>query len=256
MLTKTSAAAARATLGRLRSSGLEPDEYLSEVQALVRRVVPHDASGWMTLDPDSMLSSGTLAAQKPPQLDSALWRNELLEDGDVHKLPVLAQRPSPLTAISELDAATAEATRAMTLMPGDATSTLYAVAIGAGRQDRVSARARLTDGRWLLLEGGRMHGEGNESLPVTVSLLPAPRADLMSLLLRLHSLSTRQREVAELLMAGPPTNKIAAQLHISSHTLRDHIKAIFAKLGVQGRAELMALVSEYVAPGGPAPHHT
>jgi DNA-binding CsgD family transcriptional regulator len=270
-----------------------------------------------------------------------LWRNELLQDGDVHKLAELARRPSPVTALSQLDAAaaadsprvqqilrpagigdglrvmlraggatwghagihrelgarnfdpdeqaflaaiaddianglrrslsrspqpgapvlvpgvvafdaqaqvisaTAEASRIMALMPGDANSTLYAVAVGASRRDRASARVRLADGRWLLLQGGRMHGAVNDSTHVTVSLMPAPRADLTTLLLRLHALSARQREVAELLMSGPRTDEIAVQLHISPHTLRDHVKAIFAKLGVKGRAELMALVSDH-----------
>jgi DNA-binding NarL/FixJ family response regulator len=74
---------------------------------------------------------------------------------------------------------------------------------------------RVTDDRWLLLQGGRMHGAANDSAHVTVSLMPAPRADLTSLLLRLHALSARQREVAELLTRGPRTEEIAAQLHIS-----------------------------------------
>lgn len=337
MLTKTSAAGARAGLDRLRRSGLGPGEYLHDVSALVRRMVPHEVSGWMTLDPDTMLSTGTVAAQKSPELDRALWRNELLQDGDVHKLAELARRPSPVSAMSQLDAAsaansprvheilrpagigdglrvmlrangsawghagiyrelgapafhpveraflaaiaddiaeglrrslsrrpepgvadlapgvvafdaqgrfvsqTAEAGRAMALMPGDVTSTLYAVAIGASRRDRASARVRLTDGRWLLLQGGRMHGAANDSPYVTVSLVLATRSDLTSMLLRLHGLSARQREVARLLISGLRTYEIAADLHISPHTLHDHVKAIFSKLGVRGRAELMAL---------------
>jgi DNA-binding CsgD family transcriptional regulator len=344
MLTSTCAAGARETLGRLRRGSLDPHEYFTEVSALIRRVVPHDVSGWMTLDPATMLSSGTLAAHKSPELDRALWRNELLQDGDVHKLTDLARRPSPVTALSELDpataadssrvqhilrpaglgdglrvmlrssgstwghagiyrergardfnraeqaflaaiaddiaaglrrslsrrpspgasalvpgvvafdaqgrvvSATADVGRVMALMPGDATSTLYAVAICASRRDRASVRVRLTDGRWLLLQGGRMHGASNDSAQVTVALVPAPRADLITMMLRLHALSARQREVAELLMSGPRTDEIAAHLHISQHTLRDHMKAIFAKVGVQGRAELMAVVSDYISP--------
>jgi DNA-binding CsgD family transcriptional regulator len=344
MLTKTTTAGAREALGRLRRGSLDPHEYLFEVSALIRRVVPHDASGWMTLDPDTMLSSGTLAAQKSPELGRALWRNELLENGDVHKLTDLARRRSPVTALSELDAAsaaesprvqhilrpaglgdglrvmlrssgstwgyagihrelgardfdpeeqaftaaiaediaeglrrslsrrpaadaatlvpgvvafdararmvsaTAEASRMMALMPGDATSTLYSVAFSASHRDRASARVRLADGRWLLLQGGRMHGAPSDSSQVTVSLVPAPRTDLIAMMLRLHALSARQREVAQLLMSGPRTDEIAAHLHISQHTLRDHIKAIFAKFGVQGRAELMAVVSDYISP--------
>lgn len=344
MLTKISSDGAREALGRLRRSPLEPREYLHEVAALIQRVVPHDISGWMTLDPDTLLSSGSLEAQKPAELDRALWRNELLQDGDVNKLADLARRSSPVTALSDLDArasaesprvqqilrpagigdglqvmlrahgstwghagiyrelgargfdpderaflsvladdiaeglrrslsrrpdpgdavlipgvvafdaqggiasATADASRAMTLMPGDAISTLYAVAIGAGRRDSASARVRLTDGRWLLLHGGRMHGAEKDSPQVTVSLIPAPRAELTSLLLRLHALSARQREVAELLISGPRTGEIAAHLHISPHTLRDHVKAIFAKLGVKGRPELTAMVEHYISP--------
>lgn len=343
VLTRTSIGGAREALERLGRGRLDPNEYLHEVATLIHRVVPHDVSGWMTLDPDTLLSSGTLETKKPAELDRALWRNELLDD-DVHKLADLARRPSPVTALSELDAATsaqsprvqqilrpaglgdglrvmlrasgstwghggiyrelgarefdpderaflaafaddiaeglrhslsrrpdpdsavlvpgvvafdvsggvvsatAQASRVMSLMQGDAISTLYAVAISAGRRDSASARVRLTDGRWLLLQGGRMHGAADDSAQVTVSLLPTPRADLTSLLLRLHALSARQREVAELLISGPRTGEIAAHLHISPHTLRDHIKAIFAKLGVKGRAELMALVADYVSP--------
>jgi hypothetical protein len=40
----------------------------------------------------------------------------------------------------------------------------------------------------------------------------------------------------------------AARLHISRHTLRDHVKAIFAKVGAKSRSELTALVG-----GGSAP---
>lgn len=344
MMTSTSVAGAREALERVRRGRLEPQEYLREVSTVVSRVVPHDMSGWMTLDPDTLLSSGTLEARKSPELDRALWRNELLQAGDVHKLADLAQRPSPVTTLGELDAdtaansprvqqilrpagigtglrvmlraggstwghaglyrelgardfdldeqaflagtaddiadglrramsrrptpgaatltpgvvgfdaqvrlvsATAEGSQLMALMPGDATSTLYAVAASAGLRDRASARVRLLDGRWLLLHGGRMHGAVNDSSEVTVSLTPAGQGDLASILLRLHALSARQREVAELLMKGPRTEEIAAQLYISPHTLRDHIKAIFAKLGVQGRPELMALVADYVSP--------
>ena len=139
----------------------------------------------------------------------------------------------------------------MALMPGDVTSTLYAVAIGASRRDRASTRVRLTDGRWLLLQGGRMHGSANDSTHVTVSVMPAPRSELTSLLLRLHGLSARQREVAQLLISGLRTGEIAGDLHISPHTLHDHVKAIFTKLGVQGRAELMALASDHAAPHPP-----
>jgi DNA-binding NarL/FixJ family response regulator len=143
---------------------------------------------------------------------------------------------------------TAEADRMTALMSGDATSMLYAVAISASHHDGASARVRLIDGRWLLLQGGRMHGATDASAQVTVAIAPAPQPDLTSVLLRLHALSTREREVAELLLRGRRTNEIAAQLYISNHTLRDHVKAIFTKVGARSRAELTALVSDHISP--------
>lgn len=340
VLSATACGGARETIRRLGRGNLDPQAFLHEVSAVVRRTVPHDVSGWMTLDPDTMLSSGTLLAEKPAELDRALWRNELQPDADVHKLAELAHRSGPVTAMNELDpsaaamspriqqilrpagigdglrimlrtggstwghaaiyrelgardfdaaeqeflaaiadditvgltrslsrrsepgapilvpgvvafdadgrieSATAEARRLMALMPGDAPSTLYAVAVGVGLRDRASARVRLTDGRWLLVQGGRLHAGPADAGQVTVTLVQAPRSTVTSLLLRLYPLSARQREVAALLMTGPRTEEIAAVLHISRHTLHDHVKAIFAKLGVQGRAELMALVPD------------
>jgi len=141
----------------------------------------------------------------------------------------------------------------MRLMPGDATSTLYAVAISAGHRGGAWARVRLTDGRWVLLQGGRMHGAPRDSAQVTVTLMPAPQATLTSILLRLYGLSAREREVAELLMRGRRTDEIAATLHISPHTQRDHVKAIFTKVGVRSRAELTALVTEHAPDEPPAP---
>jgi DNA-binding CsgD family transcriptional regulator len=107
---------------------------------------------------------------------------------------------------------------------------------------------RVADGRWLLLHGARMHGAPEDSARLTVTLVPAPSAEITSVLLRLHGLSARERQVAELLMLGPATDEIAARLHISHHTLRDHTKSIFAKVGARSRSQLMALVSDHISP--------
>ncbi len=53
------------------------------------------------------------------------------------------------------------------------------------------------------------------------------------------SLSTRQREVMELLVAGECTSAIATHLSVSPHTVRNHTKAIFRALGVHSQAELI-----------------
>ena len=47
-------------------------------------------------------------------------------------------------------------------------------------------------------------------------------------------------------MLGCATDAIAAWLHISHHTLRDHVKSILGKVGARSRSELMALASDHV----------
>lgn len=57
-------------------------------------------------------------------------------------------------------------------------------------------------------------------------------------------LSPRQREVLSAFRELPHTADVAERLHISTHTVRNHLKAIFRKLGVSSRAELLARLLE------------
>ena len=55
-----------------------------------------------------------------------------------------------------------------------------------------------------------------------------------------YGLSLREREVVRSLARGQSTPEIAASLFLSSHTVRDYIKSIFEKTGVNSRGELVA----------------
>jgi PAS domain S-box-containing protein len=55
------------------------------------------------------------------------------------------------------------------------------------------------------------------------------------------SLTTREREVITLIAMGRETNEIAAQLHISSETVRTHVRNAMSKLGARTRAQLVAI---------------
>ena len=54
-------------------------------------------------------------------------------------------------------------------------------------------------------------------------------------------LSVRELEVLRLLVAGASNKALAVQLGLSENTVKTHISRIFAKLGVQSRAEAVAV---------------
>lgn len=56
---------------------------------------------------------------------------------------------------------------------------------------------------------------------------------------RLAELSRREREVFSHLVQGHRAEEVAKLLHISRHTVRQHAKSVFRKLGVHSQIELM-----------------
>ena len=53
-------------------------------------------------------------------------------------------------------------------------------------------------------------------------------------------LTSREREVLELLGRGLSNKLIAGELHISEHTVKFHVSSLYAKLGVNNRAEAVS----------------
>src|SRR5580692_2724107 len=50
-------------------------------------------------------------------------------------------------------------------------------------------------------------------------------------------LSERERSVLELMASGSTNPEIAAELHLSKHTVKEHTSAVYRKLGVRNRTE-------------------
>jgi DNA-binding CsgD family transcriptional regulator len=76
--------------------------------------------------------------------------------------------------------------------------------------------------------------------PVVVTIAPARPAERSSLLLAAHGLTPAQCRVANLVLQGRTTSQIVVDLCISAHTVQDHLKVVFDKVGVRSRRELVS----------------
>jgi DNA-binding NarL/FixJ family response regulator len=56
-------------------------------------------------------------------------------------------------------------------------------------------------------------------------------------------LTAREREIASLVTAGRPVRAIAERLVISERTVETHVAALYRKLGVTNRRELVELLA-------------
>jgi DNA-binding CsgD family transcriptional regulator len=110
---------------------------------------------------------------------------------------------------------------------------------GAGGRSE-TARMRFDDGRWFLVDASLL-GEAGDG-HVAVVMRPAPATVVLDGTLRALGLSDRERQVAALVLAGRSAKAIAADLSISPWTAQDHLKAIYEKTGVGGRAGLVTLL--------------
>jgi DNA-binding NarL/FixJ family response regulator len=71
---------------------------------------------------------------------------------------------------------------------------------------------------------------------------PEPGRRGFAELVKTHSLTPQEGQVLELMGDGLSNAEIAARLYLSVATVKSHINAIFAKLGVRDRAQAIALV--------------
>lgn len=82
-----------------------------------------------------------------------------------------------------------------------------------------------------------------------VVIEPAKASEIVPLIVDAYELSERELEITQFIARGLATGEIAKQLFLSPHTVRDHVKAVFEKVGVSSRGELVGrLFTEHYAP--------
>ncbi|HET8853893.1 MAG TPA: helix-turn-helix transcriptional regulator [Ktedonobacteraceae bacterium] len=100
------------------------------------------------------------------------------------------------------------------------------------------ARLRTASGHWLVLHASRLSGPGAQG-QIAVIFESARPAEVAPLIMQAYDLSKRESEILQLVARGLSTAEIAETFHISSNTVQDHLKAIFEKVGVRSRRELV-----------------
>lgn len=118
---------------------------------------------------------------------------------------------------------------------GPMPAVLSAVAVAAANGRTVAQRARTAEGTWLVLRSAPL--EGGRGI-VTIDEAGPP--DVVAILGAALGLSGRETEVVIEVLRGSSTKEIASSLHMSSYTVQDHLKSVFAKAGVNSRRELIA----------------
>lgn len=112
----------------------------------------------------------------------------------------------------------------------------------AGRELPADAvlRVRGRSGRWYTVRMALAEPDAaGESAVVVVIEASRPR-EKAEILTRLYGLSAREREVVAAVVRGDSTKRIALQLGISPHTVKEHLDRAAAKIGVRGRNALVA----------------
>ncbi len=157
------------------------------------------------------------------------------DDGTVMSINASAERmladvvdpdwPTALTLPAAIHAAVAQVTGAH----------------GEHAEAPAATRLRRTGGGWIAVHVSVLNGAaGNQ---VAVVLDQADRNEVSSLALAAHGLTPAQCRVAALVLQGRSTRFIVDELHISSNTLQEHLRAAFDKFGVGSRRELIVALS-------------
>jgi DNA-binding CsgD family transcriptional regulator len=149
--------------------------------------------------------------------------------------------------LEELESHLAPDTRGAVPVPVEASA--YASSVRASVDECADGvprgRVRTRSGVWLLMHGSVLQGTDNLAMVIE----PAKGGDVAPLIVEAYGLTQRELDVTRAIARGLGTAEIAEHLFVSQHTVRDHVKSVFEKVGVSSRGELVAKVfAEHYTP--------
>jgi DNA-binding CsgD family transcriptional regulator len=104
-----------------------------------------------------------------------------------------------------------------------------------------ATRLQRADGGWLTVHASPLTGSAGHHIAVILDAANA--SQLSSIALAAHGVTPAQGRVAALVLQGRSTRYIVEELHISSNTVQEHLRAVFEKFGIGSRRELVAALS-------------
>jgi DNA-binding CsgD family transcriptional regulator len=132
---------------------------------------------------------------------------------------------------------------------GGIPSSFYVVAAALrGMPSGEPPRTRtLTPSGWASVHPSWMDISGERHIALLIE--EPSTVELAPLIVSAYGLTPQQSRVVELVCRGSSTADISSELTISPHTVQDHMKAIFKKMGASNRRELVAsLLSSHYMP--------
>jgi DNA-binding CsgD family transcriptional regulator len=125
-----------------------------------------------------------------------------------------------------------------------------AIAVVEGRErGPASVRLRTSAGRWLAVHGSALRTPSGAAGPIAITIEPAKSSQIAPIIVEAYCLPPREQEITQAVARGLSNQEIAAELFLSAYTVRDHLKAIFAKVAVGSRGELVAkLFADHYGP--------
>jgi DNA-binding NarL/FixJ family response regulator len=159
------------------------------------------------------------------------WVERCLTAAGPEEALALAARVRPDVAVVDLFLGQASGAELCSALREVSPGTRVLLISGAGWLSPAAARAAGASGfvpkDWMaedVLSAVRMVANG---MTVFVPREERPRVGL----------TRRERQIVALMARGATNGEIAAELHLSPHTVKDHASAVYRKLGVRNRAE-------------------
>lgn len=100
------------------------------------------------------------------------------------------------------------------------------------------ARVRTVSGHWLVLHASRLVGQ-HPHRPIAVIVEVARPLEIAPVIVQAYDLSKREGEIMQSVLRGLSTAEMADSFHVAPYTVQQHLKAIFEKVGVRSRRELV-----------------